>query len=183
MKAGLGLETLQDGEEDENRSRLETNGFHRLSTERGSVYAVGDVSGSGLACRAVVQAQEVVSQLLPRLVQGKDETETLPATSASRVGTASVIWAIRTTVGQTMQEAQEAYGQTPSSLYRHCFRNHSRKSERPSSSHFLKLVCLRQDGKNRRRAPHGEGASELIHPNPCRQQRDRVQLPYRPPPR
>ena len=166
VKAGLGLETLQDGEEDEDRSRLETNGFHRLSTERGSVYAVGDVSGSGLACRAVVQAQEVVSQLLPRLVQGKDETETLPATSASRVGTASVIWAIPELafVGQTMQEAQEAYGPDAILAVQVPFSETIRGSlSSLPSSHFLKLVCLRQDGRIVGVHLYGEGASELIH--------------------
>ena len=65
VKEGLGLETLQSKEGDGERPRLETDGLHRLATETGSVYAVGDVSGSGLACRAVVQAQEVVNQLLP----------------------------------------------------------------------------------------------------------------------
>ena len=55
VKEGLGLETLQSKEGDGERPRLETDGLHRLATETGSVYAVGDVSGSGLACRAVVQ--------------------------------------------------------------------------------------------------------------------------------
>ena len=81
---------------------------------------------------------------------GKEETETLPATSASKVGTASVIWAIPELafVGQTEQDAKEAYGEEAVLAIHVPFSETIRGSlSSLPSSHFLKLVCLRQDGR------------------------------------
>ena len=163
---GLGLETIQKQPEAPGSPAVSTDASHRLPTESSPVYAIGDVSGSGLACRAVVQAQEVVNQLLPRLVHGKEEAESLPATSASKVGTASVIWAIPELafVGQTEREAEEAYGEPAVFTIRVPFADTIRGSlSSLPASHFLKLICLRQDGRIVGVHIYGEGASELIH--------------------
>ena len=162
----LGLETLYQAETTKEIKALKTDPRHRVEVESALVYAVGDVSGSGLACQAVVQAQEVVDALLPQLVHHQRQSESLPSTSPSRAGSASVIWAIPELafVGQSEEEARERYGSAEVITVVSPFADTIRGSLNTlPESHFLKLVCLRHDGRIVGAHIYGEGASELIH--------------------
>lgn len=162
----LGLETLHQSEGTNDTSTLKTDHQHRIHGGEAAVYAVGDVSGSGLACRAVVQAQEVVDVLLPQLIHNQATPDHLPSTQPSRVGTASVIWAIPELafVGQTEQEANETYGSDQILTVVAPFADTIRGSLNTlPDSHLLKMVYLKQDGRIVGIHIYGEGASELIH--------------------
>ena len=161
----LGLETLHTSTDTTHTQALETDAHMRLLASSNPIYAVGDLSGSGLACQAVVQAQGVVDDLLPQLVHGKGPGASSSAADMSP-GTASVIWAIPELafVGQTEEQAIEAYGASDVVTVVTYFTDTIRGSmHNLPEGHFVKLVCLRQDGRILGVHIYGEGASELIH--------------------
>ena len=162
----LGLERLLGESTQAHTPTLESDSRHRLDAGGASVYAVGDVSGTGLACRAVVQAQQVVDDVLGQLVHDASYSDPVSRTGASKVGTASVIWAIPELafVGDTEQEAKERYGEGSIFTVVSSFSETVRGSlSGVSHRAFLKLVCLRQDGRIVGVHIYGDGASELVH--------------------
>ncbi|MEE2645373.1 MAG: NAD(P)/FAD-dependent oxidoreductase [Myxococcota bacterium] len=162
----LGLETVYQADATKGIKNLKTDPQHRVDADAALVYAVGDVSGSGLACQAVVQAQEVVDALLPQLLHHQTLGGSLPSTTPSRAGSASVIWAIPELafVGQSEEEAKENFGPAQVTTVVAPFADTIRGSLNTlPESHFLKLVCLRHDGRIVGVHIYGEGASELIH--------------------
>ena len=66
--ADLGMEALLEAEDVSKLKALPLLENQQLDTTAGSVYVIGDVSGSGLACKAVMQAQGLVDHVLPSLV-------------------------------------------------------------------------------------------------------------------
>ncbi len=161
----LGLDSLNSPAQLSEARALEMDERLRLRASTNPIYAVGDISGSGLACQAVVQAQGVVNELLPQLVQGKSSGGSASAPDSS-LGTASVVWAIPELafVGKTEHEASDAFGPSDVVSVITRFADTIRGSLHGlPESYFLKLVCLRQDGRILGVHVYGEGASELIH--------------------
>ena len=118
----------------------------QLDTTAGSVYVIGDVSGSGLACKAVMQAQGLVDHVLPSLVL-KNKQPTQPTTAKA---SPSIIWAIPELafVGSAQSEAINTYSEVEVFSVLAPFADTIRgRLKALPASYFLKLVCLRQDGR------------------------------------
>ena len=165
VSENLGLETLEHRRESTSSNPLETDDQKKLRGASNPIYAVGDLSGTGLACRAVVQAQEVVDDLLPQLVHGK-ESGVPSSSSRATVGSASVVWSIPELafVGHTEDSAAEAFGASDIITVHTPFSETIRGNLHGlPHTYFLKLVCLKQDGRILGVHIYGEGASELIH--------------------
>ena len=64
----LGMERLLSEDDGAKLNKLPMLENQQLDTAKGSIYAIGDVSGTGLACKAVMQAQGLVDHVLPSLV-------------------------------------------------------------------------------------------------------------------
>ena len=159
----LGIETLLDVDDVSRGKELPLLDNHQLETIAGSVYLIGDVSGSGLACKAVMQAQGLVDHVLPSIVLRKKQ---LSKPDQSHSSSPSIIWAIPELafVGSTESGASNGFGEEEVFSVVAPFSEtiRGRLKELPSS-YFLKLVCLRQDGRILGVHIYGEGASELIH--------------------
>ena len=137
----------------------------QLDTAKGSIYAIGDVSGTGLACKAVMQAQGLVDHVLPSLVLKRQSPSSTTPTAGQAVSP-SIIWAIPELafVGQSESEAIESLSAAEVFSVQARFAETIRgRLKSLPESFFLKLVCLRQDGRILGVHVYGEGASELIH--------------------
>ena len=159
----LGIETLIEGDDVFRNKELPLLAGQQLETSAGSVYLIGDVSGSGLACKAVMQAQGLVDHVLPSMVLRNKQ---LSKPGQSHNSSPSIIWAIPELafVGSTESEAYKSYGEQEVFSVVAPFAETIRgRLKALSSSYFLKLVCLRQDGRILGVHIYGEGASELIH--------------------
>ena len=158
----LGMEALLEADDVTKLKKLPLLENQQLETNAGSVYVIGDVSGSGLACKAVMQAQGLVDHVLPSLVL-KNKQASQPVSSRS---SPSIIWAIPELafVGSSQSEAIDSYGEAEVFSVLAPFADTIRgRLKALPSSYFLKLVCLRQDGRILGVHVYGEGASELIH--------------------
>lgn len=159
----LGIETLLTGDDVSRGKELPLLDNQQLATTAGSVYLIGDASGSGLACKVVMQAQGLVEHVLPSMVL-RNKQSTKP--DQSHNNSPSIIWAIPELafVGSTESEAIKSYGEEEVFSVVAPFADTIRgRLKALSSSYFLKLVCLRQDGRILGVHIYGEGASELIH--------------------
>ena len=160
--AGLGMEELLEAEDVSKLKALPLLDNQQLDTTTGSVYVIGDVSGSGLACKAVMQAQGLVDHVLPSLVLKSKQ----PAQNTPSHASPSIIWAIPELafVGSSQSEAINTYGEAEVFSVLAPFADTIRgRLKALPASYFLKLVCLRQDGRILGVHVYGEGASELIH--------------------
>jgi NAD(P) transhydrogenase len=158
----LGMEALLEADDVTKLKKLPLLENQQLETNAGSVYVIGDVSGSGLACKAVMQAQGLVDHVLPSLVL-KNKQASQPVSSRS---SPSIIWAIPELafVGSSQSEAIDSYGEAEVFSVLAPFADTIRgRLKALPASYFLKLVCLRQDGRILGVHVYGEGASELIH--------------------
>ena len=159
----LGIETLLAGDDVSRDKELPILDNQQLATTAGSVYLIGDASGGGLACKAVMQAQGLVEHVLPSMVLSKKQSSKL---DQSHNISPSIIWAIPELafVGSTESEAITGYGEEEVISVVAPFADTIRgRLKALSSLYFLKLVCLRQDGRILGVHIYGEGASELIH--------------------
>jgi len=159
----LGIETLLDGDGGSGYKELPLLDNQQLETSAGSVYLIGDVSGSGLACKAVMQAQGLVDHVLPSMVL---RNRKLSKSDQSHDNSPSIVWAIPELafVGSTESEATESFGEEGIFSIVAPFADTIRgRLKALPSSYFLKLVCLRQDGRILGVHIYGEGSSELIH--------------------
>ena len=158
----LGMEVLLEADDVSKLKKLPLLENQQLETNAGSVYVIGDVSGSGLACKAVMQAQGLVDHVLPSLVLKSKQ----PAQSNPSHASPSIIWAIPELafVGSSQSEAINTYSEAEVFSVLAPFADTIRgRLKALPASYFLKLVCLRQDGRILGVHVYGEGASELIH--------------------
>ena len=158
----LGMEVLLEADDVSKLKKLPLLENQQLETNAGSVYVIGDVSGSGLACKAVMQAQGLVDHVLPSLVLKSKQ----PAQSNPTHASPSIIWAIPELafVGSSQSEAINTYSEAEVFSVLAPFADTIRgRLKALPASYFLKLVCLRQDGRILGVHVYGEGASELIH--------------------
>jgi dihydrolipoamide dehydrogenase len=165
----LGLEAYYDGEIPLQRGAAVTDDRQRLSDVDAPAYAVGDLAGGpGLACHAVLQAQRAVDDLLPLLLHGTalQSPRTTAPGGLHRQQPASVVWTVPEIafVGLTESGARERYGEDKIVCGTACFSESIRGSlvELPACW-FVKLVCLRRDGRILGVHIYGEQASELVH--------------------
>jgi NAD(P) transhydrogenase len=165
----LGLEAYYDGEIPLERGAAVTDERQHLSEVDAPVYAVGDVTGGpGLACHAVLQAQRAVDDLLPLLVHGTamQPPRTTAPGGLHKQQPASVVWTIPEIafVGMSEAGAKERYGEDKIVCGTACFSESIRGSlvDLPDCW-FVKLVCLRRDGRILGVHIYGEQASELVH--------------------
>ena len=161
----LGMERLLSEDDGAKLNKLPMLENQQLDTAKGSIYAIGDVSGTGLACKAVMQAQGLVDHVLPSLfLKPQSPRSTTPA--AGHAVSPSIIWAIPELafVGQSESEATESLSAAEVFSVQARFAETIRgRLKSLPESFFLKLVCLRQDGRILGVHVYGEGASELIH--------------------
>ena len=161
----LGMERLLGEDDGAKLNKLPMLENQQLDTAKGSIYAIGDVSGTGLACKAVMQAQGLVDHVLPSLVlKRQSPSSTTPI--AGQAVSPSIIWAIPELafVGQSESEAIESLSAAEVFSVQARFAETIRgRLKSLPESFFLKLVCLRQDGRILGVHVYGEGASELIH--------------------
>ena len=161
----LGMERLLSEDDGAKLNKLPMLENQQLDTAKGSIYAIGDVSGTGLACKAVMQAQGLVDHVLPSLfLKPQSPRSTTP--DAGHAVSPSIIWAIPELafVGQSESEATESLSAAEVFSVQARFAETIRgRLKSLPESFFLKLVCLRQDGRILGVHVYGEGASELIH--------------------
>ena len=161
----LGMERLLSEDDGAKLNKLPILENQQLDTAKGSIYAIGDVSGTGLACKAVMQAQGLVDHVLPSLfLKPQSPRSTTP--DAGHAVSPSIIWAIPELafVGQSESEATESLSAAEVFSVQARFAETIRgRLKSLPESFFLKLVCLRQDGRILGVHVYGEGASELIH--------------------
>lgn len=165
----IGLETYYEDEVPLERGAVVTDDRQHLREVDAAAYAVGDVAGGpGLACHAVLHAQRAVDDLLPLLVQGieiQPPHTTVPGGLHSQQP-ASVVWTIPEIafVGLSEAEAKKRHGDHQIVCGKACFSESIRGSlvDLPSCW-FVKLVCLRRDGRILGVHLYGEQSSELVH--------------------
>ena len=165
----IGLDAYYEGEVPLERAAAITDDRQHLHEVDAAVYAVGDVAGGpGLACHAVLQAQRAVDDLLPLLMHGtaiQPPQTTVPGGLYSQQP-ASVVWTIPEIafVGLSEAEAKKRHGEDEIVCGKACFSESIRGSlvDLPACW-FVKLVCLRRDGRILGVHLYGEQASELVH--------------------
>ena len=165
---GLGIEGLYEKENPFEGAMPDVDSRQRLVGAAGAAYAVGDVSGGpGLACHAILQAQRASDDLLPLLVKGRRFKVPEPPEHKNFVAQPpSVVWTIPEIAFVGMHEKQAAEELGTENIV--CGTAHFSDTVRGSligisTKWFIKLICMKSDGRVIDVHLYGEGAAELVH--------------------